>query len=98
MVNAVPVICTGAFLATRVENRGESIITANPQISNKKNNQTSLKKNNVGEIKQHVPDIIRAIVAVLRSPHFRDKYPPAIHAKLPIAIIINDHKEISKEN
>ena len=41
MVNELPLIALGAFCATRVENKGESAITENPQINiNKRNTET----------------------------------------------------------
>ena len=57
MVNAVPFSFEFEFCATKVENRGESAITTNPQ-KNKKitNKQRLLVISKRGDSKQHIPD------------------------------------------
>ena len=66
IVNAVPLFSGGAFTATKVENRGESGITDIPQM--KRSPMSIVGEFNcqmIGEIKQHVPEINRAILAII---------------------------------
>ena len=91
IVKAVPLISESAFFATNVENRGESIITVNPQINKKTRNPTFPIKNNEGDKRQHSPDILKAIMAIFFGFHFKERNPALTQATLPIAIIINDH-------
>lgn len=71
MVSDVPLDSCGAFCATKVENNGESVITAIPQV-NKKAIRTvaELFKSANGDIKQQVHDINKAIVAVFLAPKY----------------------------
>lgn len=59
IVKAVPLFATGADWATRVENCGESDTTVNPQINNINRNITGERLKMTGEIRQHIPEIIR---------------------------------------
>ena len=97
IVSAVPFSSWGADFATKVENKGESAITAIPQKSKKVRNRKVLacKKNN-GELKQQTPENDSAIDATFLSPYFWDKNPPKTQDKLPIAIIKKDNNEIFK--
>ena len=94
MVKAVPFIFGVAFLATNVENNGESAMTTIPQNSMKLRNQNfELNDTIKGIIKQQIPDNNKAENAVFFSPKVLEKYPPITQAKLPIPIIINDQNE-----
>ena len=68
IVNAVPLVSGSVFVATRVENKGESAITTNPQKIKKLTKIKGLLENTKGEIRQHKPDNIRKYVAVFFSP------------------------------
>lgn len=65
MVRAVPRLVSGAYWATRVENMGESAVTAIPQISIK---ASKVEKEDChktkGESKQQMPESAKAIVAI----------------------------------
>lgn len=69
MVRAVPLISGGAFLATNVENRGESATTIIPQ---KHKNEMSIVAEGCrkmkGKIIQHKPDRSKAVAAVRFIP------------------------------
>ena len=69
IVREVPLDSSGAFCATRVENRGESAMTTNPQ-KNKKliKRTTEWEKRKSGEIIQHKQDKNNATVAVFFMP------------------------------
>lgn len=60
MVNAVPLIFTGALAATKVENCGESAMTTIPQKSKKEINKTGEKFHTKGDKRQHNPESVRA--------------------------------------
>ena len=69
MVREVPLICATAFCATRVENKGESAITTNPQkIKNARNGIAGRWKTRGDMIQQH-PDKNRAVKAVFLTPN-----------------------------
>ena len=62
MVKAVPFIFGVAFLATRVENNGESAITTIPQNKKKlRHINVELMASIKGAIKQHNPEANKAI-------------------------------------
>ena len=69
MVSAVPLISGGAFLATRVENKGESATTTTPQ-KHKKVIRTGAEacRKIKGNAMQHIPDKNKAVVAVFFTP------------------------------
>lgn len=73
IVNAVPRDSREAFLATKVENRGESAITTNPQNIRKqisKISESSFKTK--GDNKQQIPESNKAEAAVLLMPDFSE--------------------------
>ncbi len=91
IVRAVPLISAWAFVATRVENSGESAITTIPQKRRKTIGSSSdpeAKTN--GLAKQQMPDAKRAAKAILFTPNFCDKYPPVTQAGPPIPITKKD--------
>lgn len=63
-VSAVPRPSAGADLAISVENKGESAITITPQNIRKIIKNTS-EANNIsnGEMKQHIPEKVNAVLA-----------------------------------
>ena len=78
MVSEVPLDISGAFCATNVENKGESAITTTPQKNRKVNNNgTELTNKNNGDTKQHIQDNNKDAIAVLFTPRYCDRYPPA---------------------
>ena len=93
MVSAVPLDSPAAFLATSVENKGESATTINPQKI-KKATSTSPDpwKNISGESRQHNPDRKSAVAAVLFAPHFKEIYPPTTQESPPRPIIKKESK------
>ena len=95
MVNAVPLYWMGAFFATNVENNGESAITAIPQTRRKISKmRVLLRLKTNGKTRQLKPDKASAKEATFLVPNLSDKKPLPTQAKLPTAIMINDHKEI----
>ena len=88
MVNEVPFDWAGAFWATRVENRGESAITAMLHINRNINNRVfeGFKSIN-GDIRQHNPDMVSAMEATFLAPNLCDTRPLNTQAKLPAAMI-----------
>ena len=86
-VNAVPLFSASAFWATRVENIGESAITAIPQIVKNNKKIGVPNKKAIGEMKQQTPEINKNIAADFLAPIFSDKYPLKTQDKLPIPII-----------
>jgi ligand-binding sensor domain-containing protein len=68
-VSEVPLDSSGALWATKVENKGESAMTANPQMNRKVINRMMEGENKKrGESKQHTPEIVKAIIAVFSVP------------------------------
>lgn len=69
MVSEVPLDSSGAFWATKVENKGESAITTKAQKNRKprKNNVELLKRKNGDRIQQQ-QDSIKEIVAIFCTP------------------------------
>ena len=69
MVKAVPLIFGGAFCATKVENKGESITTTAPQNKRKESRTIGeAKKKTKGEIRQQIPESDNAEVATFWVP------------------------------
>ena len=68
-VRDVPLDCSGAFWATRVENKGESAMTTTPQKNRKaiKAEDDGLDKKK-GEAKQHRQDNVSELVATFFTP------------------------------
>ena len=83
MVNAVPLKCSGAYCATRVENWGESGETVRPQTKTRKRNNHTGSRKNKGDRKQQQPEISNARKATLALPRDCERYPPAIQLMHP---------------
>ena len=95
IVSAVPCISAVTFLATRVENRGESIITTIPQKSRKPRKTLSDSVVNIqGESRQQPQDKSSAVNAICLVPMICERYPPNTQANPPIPIIRKDHNGI----
>src|SRR5258708_32185502 len=93
MVSDVPLDSSGAFWATKVENRGESAITTSPQKNKKPINAgTELINRNNGERQQHKQERNKAPVATCLTPNPCERYPPNTQANPPEAIITKDTK------
>ncbi len=88
MVKAEPRLCIGAYLATKLENSGESAITIMLQkIKNPIKRMGLDCCKNRGEIKQQIPEQVRAMVATNLAPYFNDNCPLNTQAGKPRAII-----------
>lgn len=95
MVRAVPLELAGAFLATRVENKGESATTINPQKIRKEISPSfDAVKNITGDRRQQKPEKKRASPAVFLVPNLSDISPPAIQAIPPTPIMEKESREI----
>lgn len=94
IVSAEPLFSGGADCATKVDSIGESAITLSPQIirKNKNKGRDPIKKK-TGEITQQISDTFSAKRAMFFAPFSGASNPENTHARLPIPIIINDHKE-----
>ena len=96
-VKDVPLKVSGACLATREENNGESAVPNKPQENRKvKNKYTELLKRKIGESRQHKPESASAMVAILFAPNFCESNPPIIQEMPPDAITRNENKETFK--
>ena len=73
MVMAVPLIWAGTFCATRVENKGESAITTNPQKIRKMKNGIKARSKANGDTAQQQPDKKRAAKAIFLAPDFCER-------------------------
>ncbi len=74
MVSAVPLFSAIAFLATRVENSGESEMTTIPQ--NRRNTMSNLSDPEVkmnGETRQQIQEQSRERKAMRFGPHFSER-------------------------
>lgn len=94
MVSDVPRDSGYALCATRVENKGESAITTNPQKN--KNAIRSVEdgvNRNSGEVRQQRQDSNKAMVAIRLAPNRCENTPLITHAIPPEAIIRKDNKE-----
>lgn len=95
MVNEVPLDSSRAFWATRVENKGESAITTNPQ---KKRNAISATteelKRRSGEAKQQRQERNNERVAIFLAPKCCDNTPLQTQANPPEAMIRKENKGI----
>lgn len=69
-----PRMSAGAFCATRVENKGESATTENPQ-TNKKTISAGSDSwvMNTGERRQQQPEMPKAVRAIFEAPNICDK-------------------------
>lgn len=93
MVREVPIDSSGAFWATKVENKGESATTTRPQMNkNVMNKTTELENRKSGEAKQHKQDKNSEIVAIFFTP-YREIIPLNTQAIPPDPIIRNENKE-----
>jgi hypothetical protein len=93
IVNDVPLECSGAFCATRVENKGESATTTMPQnIKNPVRTNVELVINSNGEAIQQKQEQNNAIIASRFTPNIFEASPPMAQATPPEAMIINDNK------
>lgn len=94
MVSNVPFDSSGAFWATKVENRGESPTTTIPQKNKKpKNtgNEFCIRKN--GDSRQQQQDAVNNRVATRFAPKYWERIPLATQAIPPEAITKNERKE-----
>ena len=97
IVRAVPLNSKGALLATRVENSGESAITAIPQITRYSKAEEDIDNSKYhGENKQHIPDRNKAAAAVFFNPYLWEIIPIIDHEILPEAIMMKAPKEIKE--
>ena len=97
IVSAVPFDSISLFWATKVENRGESEITAIPQIIKKAIKTIfELLIKIKGDIKQHKQEINKEKTAVCFSPISSDMLPPRTQAIEPIPIITNESSGMLK--
>ena len=91
IVKDVPLDSSGAFCATKVENKGESAITTNPQKKrNKISSVTELLNNNNGEAKQHRKESKSEMVASFFTLKVCESRPLITQASPPEAMIRND--------
>tara|TARA_R100000655_G_scaffold53281_1_gene91199 strand:+ start:140 stop:478 length:339 start_codon:yes stop_codon:yes gene_type:complete len=87
-VSAVPRPSAGADLATSVENKGESAMTITPQKIRKIRKKTSEANNNSkGDMRQHIPEKINAVLATRATPNLSDKIPLIAQATAPEPIM-----------
>lgn len=94
MVRAVPLDSSGAFWATKVENRGESAITTSPQKNRNTTNRTGEFANRKrGESKQHKQDKRSEVVTIFFAGYRLEMSPLNTHANAPDPMIRNDNKE-----
>lgn len=94
IVKEVPLEVTGAFWATKVENIGESAVTAKPQVNrNEMSNTKELWPMKIGESKQQIPEVARAKTAIFFGGVIWESNPPKAQDIPPIAIIKNDQNE-----
>ena len=93
IVSEVPLESSGAFWATKVENKGESAITTSPQKNKKISNKIIESENKKrGEVMQHKHDENKAIVAIFLAPKCWESIPLKTHANPPDPMIRNDNK------
>ena len=96
-VKDVPLKVSGAYLATREENNGESAVPNKPQQNRKvKNKYTEPAKRKIGESRQHKPESASATAAIFFAPNFCESNPPTIQEMPPEAITKNENKETFK--
>ena len=96
-VSDVPLDSASAFLATNVENKGESAITTSPQKSKNaiKANADLFNRNN-GEMMQHKQESNNAKVAIFLAPNFNESNPLKTQASPPQPIMMNEKSETFK--
>ena len=97
MVSEVPLVLSGAFCATSVENKGESAITTHPQKKRKQSKPATGAFTNIsGESKQQEPDKNKQIDAIFFAPNNCERNPLNTQAILPPPIIRKDNNGIDK--
>ena len=95
IVKEEPFSSVTTFCATRVENKGESAITAILHTSKKRIktiNESFNKKR--GEIRQHRQEIAKDKVATFLVPNLLAIRPLITQEILPLTMIINDNREL----
>ena len=97
IVNDVPRYSGLALFATRVENKGESATTTIPQ-NNKKmmSTLTGTTNKSQGEIRQHIQERNKQIVASFFTPTSFDIHPLIKQASPPDAMMKNESNGILK--
>ena len=90
-VSAVPFNSGVTEVATRLENWGESAVTAIPHKHQPNKKIGEGNENKIGEIKHSKPDIDNANIATFLLPIFCDTIPPNAQDTPPRAIIIPVH-------
>ena len=94
IVKAVPFIFKSAFVATKVENSGESAMTTKPQINRKIKKKTSLRFSiKKGVNTQQIPESNNMAKATFLGGFFREISPLNTQPKKPIAITKKEYKE-----
>ena len=89
IVKAVPFDAAGALVATKEENKGESAITANPQIIRKlRKTRVESTSKTKGETRQHTKEANRKVFANLFASYFFESSPPRIHDRPPTPMMI----------
>ena len=97
MVSAVPLDSSGAFLATKVENIGESATTVAPQTNrNRRKIKTESVYNKSGEARQQMPDSNREIVAIFFAPNRCEMTPLTMQESPPDPMIRKESSGILK--
>ena len=94
IVKEVPLDSVGEFVATKVENKGESATTESPQMNRKLiKRKVELEKRNSGEMIQQKKEMNSDKIATFFKPNRSDSVPFKIHATPPEAMIKNDKSE-----
>src|ERR1051326_81126 len=93
IVSADPVRPSGACLATRAENWGESPTTVIPQRSMSARNHPSASPKKKEEKRQHAAETESGPHATFALPRRAERNPPAAHPILPAAMTANDQNE-----
>ena len=71
IVSEDPLVSSGAFLATRVENNGESAITETLHTNRKiRKVKLEFEKRKIGERKQQEQEMVKAMDAIFFAPNF----------------------------
>ena len=92
-VKEVPLDSSGALWATKVENNGESAITAIPQRNRKqRKRKVEFEKRKSGEIIQQRQDMNKDKVAIFFTPKYWETIPLNTQANPPEAIIKNEKR------
>ena len=92
-VKPVPFNSGGMEVATKLENCGESAVTAIPHKHHIPKNRKGDAEKRSGEHKQHSPEMDKATNATLLLPNFRESIPPIPHEIPPSMMTMPVHKE-----